>query len=41
MKLRSAGVLLLVSLAAASAMGASFIVPSDRELVHAAKAIVI
>jgi hypothetical protein len=34
-------VLLLVSLVAASAMGASFIVPTDRELVRAAKGIVV
>ena len=40
-KLRSAGVSSLVLLIAASASAASFIVPSDRELVRAAKAIVI
>src|SRR5437588_470586 len=40
-RLRTAGVPLLMLLIAANALAASFVVPSDRELVRAAKAIVI
>ena len=41
MRLRSAGVVILFLLVTTGAMAASFIVPTDRELVHVAKGIVI